>query len=176
VSIGIVSALVAESCQGDNVSGRGGVRRVRVKKRVTSNGSVFYMSLYILYVAIGTCDLYIISTQLWSKPTSTGTRYSKKVHHTLHQDCWHLMAAQVPSQSVLQITLCHVSENVILTQYNKLYSNLIYSITWHDKSLIITHITHILSLRHIRKYMMTYKMTTHKLNGKCKWLGQYNAE
>jgi hypothetical protein len=36
---------------------------------------------------------------------------------------------QVPPQSVLQITLCHVSENVILTQYNKLYSNLIYSIT-----------------------------------------------
>lgn len=174
--IGIVSALVAESCQGDNASGKGGVRHICVKKGVTSNGSAFYMSLYILYVAIGTCGLYIISTQLWSKPTSTGTSYSKKVHHTLHHDCWHLMAVQVPPQSVLQITLCHVSENVILTQYNKLYSNLIYSITWQDKSLIITHIHYILSLRHIRKYMMTYKMTTHKLNDKCKWLGHYNAE
>lgn len=64
--IGILSALVAESCQGDNASGRGGVTRVSVKKEVTSNGSAFCISLSILMLPCGhlackppphTCDL-----------------------------------------------------------------------------------------------------------------------
>jgi len=92
--------------------------------------SAFCMYLYILYVAMGTCGPYTNSTQLWSKPKWTGTGYSKKVHHTPHQDCWHLLAAGsttiCPSNYIMPcLRKCN------LTQYNKLYSNLICSITWH---------------------------------------------